>query len=52
MELYFGGKYVYTEKVNKEKPKETKPEKAAKRLAHIGTHRNLQRYLKARRNFR
>ncbi len=36
----------------KENPKETEPEKAAKRLHRYPSKRNLQRYLKAMRDFR
>ena len=33
----------------KEKPKESEPEKAAKRLARTGSHRDLKKYLRLRR---
>ena len=41
-----------TEPKDKPKEKETELEKAAKRAAKTGNHRDLQAYLKMRRNFR
>jgi len=52
MEIWLGGNHVFSETSKPEKPKESEPEKAAKRCARFPTQRNLQRYLKARRNDR
>jgi len=52
MEIWLGGNHVFSETSKPEKSKESEPEKVARRLARTGSHRDLQRYLKARRNER
>lgn len=52
MEIWLGGNHVFSETIKPEKPKETEPEKAAKRLARTGSPRDLRRYNRARRNAR
>jgi len=51
MYLWFGGKYAFSEP-EKPKHKESEPEKAARKCARTGNHKDLQRYLKLRRMHR